>query len=188
MKHPVHVLDYLNFSLRRPQEFMNRKKDQSPLSLIQKDSSHSMRHSQRFLNLLTVKGKKYQAESVYTQSLKSLSKKLREKQISSSSLQSVTQALENVRPFFEVKKVRVAGSTYQVPALLGPQRSEHKAMNWLKEAAEDRKRKNPALSFGDCFAQEIFDALQTQGIARQKRNELHKLVEANRAFAHFRWW
>jgi len=191
MKHPIHVLDYLNFSRKKVQDSIETKKHQSLGSLnhhIQKDSSHPMHHSQRFLNMLTLQGKKSQAESVYTQSLKSLSKKLREKQVSSSSLQCISQALENVRPFFEVKKVRVAGTTYQVPAILGHKRSEQKAMNWLKEAAEDRKRKNPTLSFSDCFAQEIFDALQTQGNARQKRNELHKLVEANRAFAHFRWW
>ena len=143
---------------------------------------------QKFLNFLTSDGKKAQAEFLFAETLKHLSKKLREKKVSSSSFHCVDTAIENVRPFFEVKKDRVAGSTYQVPALIGQARSESKAMNWLKESAQDRKRKNPSLSFEECFAEEIFDAVQKQGGARHKRHELHNLVEANRAFAHFRWW
>jgi len=185
MKQPLHVLDYVNFH----QASVLKQSLENSASRTARPPKHHLRsQSQRFLNFLTSKGKKYQAEYIYTQSLKSLRKKLKEKQVYSSSLTAIHDAIQNVRPFFEVKKVRVAGSTYQVPAILEQSRSEHKAMNWLKESAEDRKRKNPSLGFEDCFAQEVFDAMLAQGSARQKRNELHKLVESNRAFAHFRWW
>jgi len=195
MKQPISLclLDYLGHDFPR-----------------QKEKELSFR---RFLNFLTRNGKKFQAEILFVETLKLLLKKVREtRNLSdlrnlcdsfvgnrrSSSFSSdgeiaqaltcVLQGIENVRPFFEVKKVRVAGSTYQVPAILSSSRSEQKAMNWLRDAAFERKKKNPSNSFEKCLAEELFDAFQKQGNARQKRNELHKTVEANRAFAHFRWW
>jgi len=189
MKQPISLclLDYLGDHLPR-----------------QKEKELSFR---RFLNFLTRNGKKFQAEIVFMDTLKLLLKKVRESRNLSDSfvenrrsssfssdeeiaqaLICVLQGIENIRPFFEVKKVRVAGSTYQVPAILSSSRSEQKAMNWLRDAAFERKKKNPSNSFEKCLAEELFDAFQKQGNARQKRNELHKIVEANRAFAHFRWW
>ena len=150
----------------------------------------------RFINFLTKKGKKATAESLFLKTLYLLSQKVHEVEVlsarsangSSSLFSLVNQAIENVKPLFEVKKVRVAGTTYQVPSLVEQNRQENLAMNWLIQSAKERKKKNPSQSFESCLAFEIFEAFQKQGQARNKRNELHKLAETNRAFSHFRWW
>ena len=98
------------------------------------------------------------------------------------------EALSNLKPSFEVKKVRVAGSTYQVPSLISPKRQENLAINWLLQSCRERRKKTKTLSFEDCLGIEIFEAYKKQGSARTKRNELHKIAELNRAFAHYRWW
>ena len=97
-------------------------------------------------------------------------------------------AIINCQPFFEIKKVRIAGTTYQVPSLMSQNRQENRAINWLIESTFSRKKKAPSQNFDYCLALEIYDAFLKQGYARQKRNDLHKLAENNRAFAHFRWW
>jgi small subunit ribosomal protein S7 len=98
------------------------------------------------------------------------------------------KSIENVKPIFEVKKVRVAGNTLLVPALVPFQRQENKALRWIIEGAKERKLKNSALLFEECLAIEIIEASEHQGYARQKRDELHKIAEANRAFSHYKWW
>jgi small subunit ribosomal protein S7 len=100
----------------------------------------------------------------------------------------IEQAISSVKPFVEVKKVRVAGSTYQVPAILKKHRQENYAMKWILQSALERHKKNRSQSFEYCLAFEIYEASKKQGQARMKRNELHKLAESHRAFAHFRWW
>ena len=100
----------------------------------------------------------------------------------------IDQAISHVKPFVEVKKVRVAGSTYQVPAILQKHRQENYAIKWILQSALERHKKNPSQSFEYYLAFEIYEASQKQGQARMKRNELHKLAESHRAFAHFRWW
>lgn len=149
----------------------------------------------RFLNFLTKKGKKSTAESIFSKTLYLLIKKANEGNITISYSNEtisiftiIDQAISNVKPFFEVKKVRVAGTTYQVPSLIQSKRQEGIAIYWILQSASERKKKNPSQKFENCLAFEIFEAFQKQGQARMKRNELHKLAEANRAFSHFRWW
>ncbi len=155
----------------------------------------------RFINFLTKKGKKSKAEYIFYESLKILSKISQNKDEKSNfSKESMEKnflrkaenifqhAIFNIQPFIEVKKVRVAGTTYQVPALIPQKRQENIAMNWLLESARERKKKNPSQNFEDSLAMEIHESFLKQGQARQKRNELHKLAETNRAFSHFRWW
>jgi ribosomal protein S7 len=98
------------------------------------------------------------------------------------------EAISNIKPFFEVKKVRIAGTTYQVPTFISQNRQEFIAMNWLIESTTLRKKKDSSLNFSNCLAQEINDCYMKQGYCRQKRTELHKVAENNRAFSHFRWW
>ena len=100
----------------------------------------------------------------------------------------IEQAISSVKPFVEVKKVRVAGSTYQVPAILEKHRQENYAIKWILQSALERHKKNRSQTFEYCLAFEIYEASKKQGQARMKRNELHKLAESHRAFAHFRWW
>lgn len=155
----------------------------------------------RFLNFLTKKGKKSKARLLLNKTLFLLTKKSldsRKSNMTSSasvgfvptndSIFILNQAISNVKPFFEVKKVRVAGTTYQVPCLVQATRQESLAIHWILESAYERKKKNPVQPFENCLAFEIYEAFQKQGQARMKRNELHKLAEVNRAFSHFRWW
>lgn len=99
----------------------------------------------------------------------------------------VSRALENVTPSLEVRKVRVAGSTYVVPAVLSKKKQETLALKWLVESARKRREK-AGFPFPVCLADEIADAFRKTGGARQKRDELHRLAQLNRAYVRYRWW
>jgi len=98
-------------------------------------------------------------------------------------LEIFTKALENVRPVVEVKSRRVGGSTYQVPVEVRPVRRTALAMRWLVDAARKRNEKSMDMR----LAGEILDAFENKGSAMKKREDTHRMAEANRAFAHFRW-
>ncbi len=93
------------------------------------------------------------------------------------------QALENVRPAVEVKSRRVGGSTYQVPVEVRPVRRNALAMRWLVEAARKRGEK----SMAQRLASEMLDASENKGTAVKKREDVHRMADANKAFAHYRW-
>jgi small subunit ribosomal protein S7 len=95
----------------------------------------------------------------------------------------LTKALDNVRPRLEVKSRRVGGATYQVPMEVPAERQYALAMRWLVTFASKRK----AVPMKDALATELKDAAAGQGNAIKKRDEMHKMAQANRAFAHFRW-
>ena len=99
----------------------------------------------------------------------------------------IFQALENITPSLEVRKVRVAGSTYLVPAVLSKKKQEKLALKWLIESAKKRQ-KNSNGNFSQCLADEFLDASRKGGYARQKRDELHRLAQQNRAYIRYRWW
>jgi len=98
------------------------------------------------------------------------------------------QSINNVKPFFEVRKVRIAGKTLMVPALIQLERQENIALRWIVEGAKERKKKISKITFEECLAIEILEASENQGYAKHKRDELHKLAEANRAFSPYKWW
>ena len=98
------------------------------------------------------------------------------------------QSIENVKPLFEVKRIRIAGTTQQVPSLVPFERQESLAIRWIIQGAKERKRKTVKLHFEECLALEILEAFKKQGSARHKRDDLHKIAEANRAYSHYRWW
>ena len=98
------------------------------------------------------------------------------------------QSINNIKPIFEVKRIRIGGSTYQVPSLVSFHRQESLAIRWIIQAARDRKKKNPKINFEDCLALEILEAFKKQGNAHNKRDDLHKIAEANRAYSYYRWW
>ena len=98
-------------------------------------------------------------------------------------LDVLTQAIENVRPLLEVKARRVGGATYQVPIEVAPNRSTTLAMRWMLDAARAKSGKPMA----ERLAEEILAANKKEGIAFKKREDTHKMAEANRAFAHYRW-
>ena len=99
----------------------------------------------------------------------------------------IFRAIKNIKPNVEVRKVRKGGRIYQVPSLIPKKRQEALAIRWIIDAAKTRK-KNSKISFAECLAIEFIEASKNQGKPRQKRDELHKLAELNRAYIRFRWW
>ena len=102
-------------------------------------------------------------------------------------MSTLYQAVENVKPTLELRRVRKGGTTYQVPAIVNQKRQERLAIKWIIESAEKRKKKNKA-SFSSCLVKEIVEALNKTGQPRQRRDEQLKIAEYNRAYTRYRWW
>lgn len=132
----------------------------------------------KFINVLMVDGKKSIAESIVYGALETLAQRS-----GKDALEAFEAALENVRPTVEVKSRRVGGSTYQVPVEVRPTRRNALAMRWIVEAARKRGDK----SMAQRLANELSDAADNKGSAVKKREDVHRMAEANKAFAHFRW-
>nr|YP_009647086.1 ribosomal protein S7 [Chloroparvula japonica]QBX98792.1 ribosomal protein S7 [Chloroparvula japonica] len=96
-------------------------------------------------------------------------------------------AVTNVMPFVEVRKVKVRGTTHMVPSHISEARQSALALRWLVQAARDM-RKTSSMNYAECLAVVLTDALKSQGAARHKRDTLHKMAEANRSSAFYRWW
>jgi small subunit ribosomal protein S7 len=106
-----------------------------------------------------------------------------EKNPTSNPLEILQRAVDNAKPRLEVKARRVGGATYQVPLEVAPERQAGLAVRWIVDLADARK----GVPMKDALASEIMDAYQGQGNAIRKRDEVHKMAQANKAFAHFRW-
>lgn len=132
----------------------------------------------RFVNMLMLDGKKSVAERIVYQALEQI-----EAKTSQNSLEVLTRALDNVSPVVEVKSRRVGGATYQVPIEVRPARRSALAMRWLIDAASKRSEKGMQLR----LAGEIIDANENKGTAVKKREDTHRMAEANKAFSHYRW-
>ena len=132
----------------------------------------------RFINKLDYCGNKHSAERVVYSAMNILHEKTKEEAVA-----VMTRAIENVRPLLEVRPRRVGGATYQVPSEVRPLRSSTLAMRWLIDAARGRTGKPMA----DRLAEEVLAASKKEGVAFKKREDTHKMAEANRAFAHYRW-
>lgn len=132
----------------------------------------------KFVNMLMVDGKKPVAERIVYTALDRIAEKF-----SSDAMEILTQALENVRPVVEVKSRRVGGATYQVPVEVRAVRRTTLAMRWIIDSARKRSEKSMDLR----LAGELSDASENRGSAVKKREETHRMAEANKAFAHYRW-
>ncbi|BBI01405.1 30S ribosomal protein S7 [Buchnera aphidicola (Nipponaphis monzeni)] len=132
----------------------------------------------KFINILMVNGKKSIAEVIVYSALEKLSNKT-----GKNPLEAFNIALDNVRPTVEVKSRRVGGSTYQVPVEVRPIRRNALAMRWIIVAARKRSDKSMAIR----LLNELYDASENKGLAVKKREEVHRMAEANKAFAHYRW-
>ena len=133
----------------------------------------------KFINSLMKNGKKSVAEKIFYGALDEISKRDSEM----SSLEIFKAAIENVMPSVEVKSRRVGGSTYQVPMEVRHSRSQSLAIRWLIQHANARN----GLSMRAKLANELIDASKSQGSAIKKKEDTHKMAEANKAFAHYRW-
>ena len=132
----------------------------------------------KFMNTVMTRGKKSTAEAIVYGALD-----LVEQRSKQEALKVFDLALANVKPKLEVKSRRVGGSTYQVPVDVRPERSTALGMRWLVLYARERGEKTMV----DKLASEILDASQNRGNAVKKRDDVHKMAEANKAFAHYRW-
>ena len=132
----------------------------------------------KFMNVLMTAGKKSVAERIVYGAFDAISKKG-----GKDPLEVFTQALQNAKPMVEVKSRRVGGANFQVPVEVRPVRRVALAMRWLREAARKRGEK----SMGARLAGELIDAAEGRGGAVKKREEVHRMAEANKAFSHFRF-
>ena len=132
----------------------------------------------KFVNVVMVDGKKSISEKIVYGALESAAEKS-----SKDPMDIFEVALENIRPSVEVKSRRVGGSTYQVPVEVRPSRRNALAMRWLVEASRKRGEKSMALR----LAGELVDAADNKGSAVKKREDVHRIADANKAFAHYRW-
>ena len=132
----------------------------------------------RFINMVMKSGKKSVAERIIYGALEQI-----EQRGHSDPVELLDKALDNVRPMVEVKSRRVGGATYQVPVEVRPVRRNTLAMRWVIDAARVRGEKTMALR----LAAELMDAAESRGSAVKKKEDTHRMADANKAFAHYRW-
>ena len=132
----------------------------------------------KFVNMVMFSGKKSVAENIVYGALDHVVEKVKGEPV-----QALSDALDNVRPMVEVKSRRVGGATYQVPIEVRADRRTALAMRWVVDAARKRGEK----SMERRLAGELLDALEKRGAAVKKREDVHRMAEANKAFAHYRW-
>jgi len=132
----------------------------------------------RLINRMNFAGKKSASERIVYDALSLVGDKMKEEPLA-----VFNRAIENVRPLLEVKPRRVGGATYQVPSEVKPLRSTTLAMRWILTAARGRKGR----PMSDKLAEELMLAAKKEGTAFKKREDTHKMAEANRAFAHYKW-
>lgn len=146
--------------------------------VILPDPKYNDRTVAKFVNIIMQDGKKSTAERALYGALDLVAQRANE-----DALKVLKKALDNVKPSLEVKSRRVGGSTYQVPVEVRVERRNSLAMRWLARYANARSEKTAT----DKLAGEILDAFNNRGAAVKKREDTHKMAEANRAFAHYRW-
>jgi small subunit ribosomal protein S7 len=132
----------------------------------------------KFINMIMEDGKKSVAERIMYGALHQVAEKKNPE-----ALEVLDQAMDKVRPIVEVKSRRVGGATYQVPIEVRPARRNTLAMRWLIEASRKRSEKSMALR----LAGELMDAADSKGSAMKKKEDTHRMAEANKAFSHYRW-
>jgi small subunit ribosomal protein S7 len=155
------------------------KKFKSTERFLKADHKYSDMLVTRFINRLMLKGKKLKAERIFYDALDILSSRLEGKD----PLEVFTKAVENVKPVLEVRSKRVGGATYQVPVEVPAKRRQSLALRWIIGAAREKKGRRMA----ERLAQELMDAYNEEGSSIEKRDNVHAMAQANKAFAHFAW-
>jgi len=154
------------------------RRNRPPRRQIEPDIKYNSVLVARFINKLMMRGKKSLAERILYDAFGIIADR-----VSRNPLDVFEQAVNNAAPVLEVKPRRVGGATYQVPVEVGPERRISLAMRWLVQNA----RKRAGKSMAEKLAAELMDAAQGQGATIKKKEDTHKMAEANRAFAHYRW-
>ena len=157
------------------------RRAQAPVRVILPDPKFHNLMLAKFMNVVMESGKKSAAERIIYGAIDRISEKTGKK--GDDALEVLSAALDNVKPVVEVKSRRVGGATYQGPVEVRAARRQTLAMRWVIEAARDRSEKS--MSFR--LAHELMDASENRGAAVRKREDTHRMAEANKAFAHYRW-
>ena len=157
------------------------RRSQAPRRAVLPDPKYGNIMLAKFINMVMLSGKKSVAERIVYGALDRIEQ--RSGQGGDRAVELLSQALENIKPAVEVKSRRVGGATYQVPVEVRATRRETLAMRWAIDAARKRSEKTMALR----LAHELLDAAENRGAAVKKREDTHRMAEANKAFAHYRW-
>lgn len=157
------------------------RRNQAPRRAVLPDPKYGNDMLAKFVNMVMRSGKKSVAERIVYGALDRISE--RSGSDDERALELLGQALDNIKPAVEVKSRRVGGATYQVPVEVRATRRETLAMRWAIDAARKRSEKTMALR----LAHELMDAAENRGNAVKKREDTHRMAEANKAFAHYRW-
>lgn len=158
---------------------MSRKDIKTSKHRLESDPVYQSRVLAKFINHVMVTGKKSLAQRIVYGAMEGIKGKTGE----DDALAVFTRAMDNVRPVLEVKSRRVGGSTYQVPIEVYPQRRTSLAMRWLLNAARSRGER----TMQERLCNELLDAANGRGAAVKKKEDTHRMAEANKAFAHYRW-
>ncbi len=132
----------------------------------------------KFINVLMLRGKKSIAQRIFYGALDAVAQRSKQDPVA-----AFKRALDNVKPVLEVKSRRVGGSTYQVPVEVRPERRQALSIRWIVQAAKSRGER----TMQERLAAELLDAANNTGVAIKKKEDTHKMAEANKAFAHYRW-
>ncbi len=145
---------------------------------LKPDPRYGSELASKIINKLMLKGKKSVAQRLLYDAVDIVAKKTEKEP-----LEIIDQAIDNIRPRVEVRSKRVGGATYQVPMEVRPKRQQSLAIRWLIDAARAKRGK----PMGRRLADELFDAFNNQGAAVTKKENVHKMADANKAYAHFAW-
>ncbi len=156
---------------------MSRRKQAEKRSILPDPKFGSVKLA-KFVNMVMKSGKKAVAERIVYGALDQIGSKR-----GGDPMDVLSRALDNVRPMVEVKSRRVGGATYQVPVEVRPTRQQALAMRWIIESARSRAEKSMPMR----LANELMEAAENRGNAVKKREDVHRMAEANKAFAHYRW-
>jgi small subunit ribosomal protein S7 len=157
---------------------MARRRTKSLIRNLELDPKFNSEVASKFINTMMWDGKKSIAEGIFYAAVDRLAQKTGE-----NGFDVFIRALENVKPQIEVKSRRVGGVTYQVPVEVYPRRKQSLAIRWILSAARSRSGR----SMEEKLASELLDALENNGGAMKKKDEVRRMAEANRAFAHYAW-
>lgn len=154
------------------------RRNRAPKRYIEPDLKYNSELVARFINKLMRNGKKTVAATVFYDALD-----IAEQRLKKPGIEVFEQAIKNATPQIEVRPRRVGGATYQVPLEVRPERRRSLAIRWLVSTARSRSGR----SMAEKLAAELMDAASNQGATVKKREDTHRMAEANRAFAHYRW-
>ncbi len=147
--------------------------------MLKPDPKYGSVLAAKFINSLMWGGKKTVAQRVFYRALEQIKKRVKDQ----SEIDVFVQAVDNVKPMIEVRSKRVGGATYQVPMQVKSNRQQSLAFRWIINAARDKKGRPMHLKLAD----ELVAAFNREGAAMEKRENVHKMADANKAFAHFAW-